>query len=475
MRITAPLCLCLLALSPRVGAQARRPPTATVSTALPRAVLARLVPLQVLSVRGDVQVVDGLNGLPPRPAQAGDTLHRGVQIRVGDDAVAALALPEGIRLTLLPGARLTAYAPTQRDPRATLTLLDAGAARVESPPSPTDRSFPLGTPFATVYLGRADGVVRALANGRIARISSHRGRFRVRGALGDFFVPESVGVSAEPGRRSSDHPLLAAPVWSAPPAAHVATSGHPVDVEGAFSIAPPARISRWRVELSRDESFRELVSVERLDGDVRAWRGRGLTPGVWWVRVSATDRDGYDSPPSSAQRIEVTAPVLHPSSTSQRTLASVRVPEGLWCALDGAPLARVDRPLRLSPARDHMLRCARDAEGHDAHDRIVPASESGEVTHDVRVRVTNWGEGVLTVTLRDAEGYAVPYANVTVDAGPEVAVSPMREESERGVYRAPVFWRGADPPALTLRVTLNGRVRFEERVTPEGAAAAIRR
>ncbi len=465
MRPSLALTLALLALSPSAYAQAARPSRAASLEQTPPTPPS----ISLLSAQGAVILRDRTGA--PRDARVGESLTRGVQISVGSAGYALLGLPNGVTIALLPDSRLTAF-ENPVDRRDARTTLEAGTARVTSPDS-IARSFSLSTGSATLSLGRGDGVVRVLPSARATRISTHRGALTARYSGGALAVGAGLGASVESARRSHTRPLLAAPVWTDPPPQEAATTGGPVDITATFRPGGARRVARWRAEVARDASFRELVSVTRSSGDQPRWEGRDLGVGTYFVRVIAVDSEHYESPPSAVARVRVRGVEVE-AGDGEGSVAIVRVPEGLACGLDGAPLNRATRAFRLSPARDHRLRCASRPDGSDAVERVIPATESGPLRHHVRVQQTNWGEGVVTVRLTDAEGYGVPYANIAMASGGALNADPMREGTERGVYRASIFWRGRFPQSVVLRFTVNGALRFEADVPqPEGILASI--
>jgi hypothetical protein len=428
--------------------------------------------LTVLATDGAVALRDPDGAV--RVAHAGDALSRGTQIGVGREGHALVALPNGVTLALRPETRLTAFG-CSTDDTTMITTLETGDVQVTAPVGGA-RLFALSSEGVTTFLGRGDGVVQVIPARHLTRITTHRGSLRAHYAGGDLSVGAGSGMSVEAGRRSHTHELPPVPVWVTAPPAEAATAGSPIDVSGAYGPGGPRRIVRWRTELSRDASFRALIAAREVSGEETRWEGRGLEVGAYFARVIAIDADRYESAPSAVARIIVRGAEIDAGGDDAARLATVRVPTGLSCGLDGAPLALVTRPLRLTPARAHTLRCASRPDGSDVQEQVIPASQSGPIRHSVEVQVTNWGEGIVTVRLTDAEGYGVPYGNVVMSSGGVVSSNPVREAPERGVYRAAIFWRGRLPPPLDLAFTVNDAVRFVEHVDrPGGILAALRR
>lgn len=468
MRPSSTLALALLAFSPATLAQASPPPRASAQPGPPTSPQS----LSIVTVEGAVVVRDR-DGVR-RAARAGDALTRGAQIAVGSAGYALVALPNGVSLALLPDTRLTAFGNSSGRADARTTL-EAGTARVMSP-SEGARAFVLSTMSAAVSLGQGDGIVRVLPSARATRVSTHSGSMRARFAGGTFAVSAGRGLVVTVGRGPRTRTLPPAPSWAEAPPGEVATPDAPVDISGSIDATAPTRAQRWRVEVARDEAFREIVSATRVSGVAARWEERALPVGTYFVRAFAIDADQLESAPSAPVRVAVRSAEIDSGEGASRRTASVRVPSGLSCGLDGAPLSASTRSIRLSPARAHRLRCASRPDGSDAIEREIAAEESGPLHHEVRVQQTNWGEGIVTVRLADAEGYGVPYASIAMSSGGALSADPMREGTERGVYRAAIFWRGRFPPPFTLHFTVNGAVRFDAPVTrPEGILAAINR
>lgn len=451
------LILALSVMAPDVWAQA-----ALATPSAPAARQARPVEVSVCATSGDVTVTtaDGADRTSGRALRAGDVLPRGASVRVGEASAASVRLPNGVVLALMPGAEFTLS-----DGSATsASTLARGAARVTSA-ARCQRAFPLSVGPATAFLGCGDGVVSAALGGRAARFSVHRGTLRVRATTGEYVVRAGEGVRQEPTRRSSTHVLFTAPQWVQAPPERATTLGGPVDVHGEYRVNDRRPTAGWRIELARDAAFADLASVTILDGAEGRWNGHQITPGAWYVRVSAIDVDHFEGPPTAPTRITVTGPEIlagSPLVAGERgRLAAVRMPPGSVCGLDGARPLPVTEPIRLTPAREHRVRCV-EGDAANVHELVIAPHEAGPLLHSIEARATTRNEGLVTLRLGDAEGVAVAYGDVSATAQPGLALSDFREEESRGVYRAAIFWRGTEPPPVVhLRVTVNGRVSFD--------------
>jgi len=445
------LCLGAATFASAAGAQVNRSPEA-----------------RVLSVHGAVEVTSP-EALSPRAAAVGDVLTRGTRLRVGDASAARVALPNGAELTLLPGAQVMWFtsgdAPPQGRPPSTVTTLEAGTVRVTMAPD-GGAMLPLALGGTTVNLGRAQATLTASRGAAMARVSVHQGRLLVRTGAAARPLRQGQGVREMPvGPRALVTTLLGAAVWREPPPPRVASLGGGAAVRATFQA--PGAAAGWRVDLARDEAFRDVVTSARITTRDPRWEGRVEGGGEWFVRVSAIDALGLEGPPSRPARFVVETPGIVPGAPatagSPARPTMLRVPEGVFCGIDGARLARMPDGVRLVPARAHSIRCAADAEGTNAQEFTVSAAEAGPLRHEVQLRATGGSRHVLSVRLADLDGHPIPYATLAVAPEDGVQIDPLRESAERGVYTAPIHWSGSRA-RLALRFTVNGGLTFTEEV-----------
>ncbi len=454
--------LCALSLSPAAWAQAAPPGRPAAARRAPHTAPAPTARLAFTA--GEVAVS------PPAAADA--TLAAGTRVHVGRGGVAEVALRNGTVLTFEGRADAVVLAPiTPRAgrPPIYITLVRHGAVRFRvgegAPRGP--RVALLSTGPASLALGRADGELVTDPGGRNTRVAVSRGRVRVVTPHGTAFVTARRGALLATGEPPSTRPLPGRAAWRTPPPERVVTAGAPVDVAATYAL-PAGGARRWRVELARDEVFRDRVATLTEPARSRRVVLRGVAPGRYFLRVSALNRDGVPGAPSETASFTVAAPAVVPGRapapgvTGQR--ARVEMPPGFHCAVDGMALSRVSGALPLAPGRAHALRCAAGPEG-GVHHFTIPVGDAGPLLHEARVYVSPAGSGTLGVTLRDAEGLPVPYAEVRAEVDGGVYVGPVREAVRRGEYAAELRW----PRGLTsarVRLTVNGAARFEDVVSP---------
>lgn len=456
--------LCALSFTPVAWTQAGPPPRPVARRASSGERAPRPAPSPELTARlsatwGDVSVTPA----PP----TGDSLTVGTRVRVGRGGEAEVTLRNGTVLTVSGRAELVMFNPLARGAgRAPLhlTLLRYGAVRFRRGDGAPQRPpfFLLSTGPSVVSVGRAEGELVTDLTGRITRVAVASGRVPVLTQRGSMLLLARRGVLLAPGQTPHERALPRRPEWVTAPAERVVTAGAPVDVTGEYRL-PSGHASRWRVELARDAAFRERVSVASSAGRVRRLHLRGVAPGRYFVRVSALNEDGLAGPASTPAPFTVAAPALVPGGPGRR--ATIEMPAGFHCAVDGEALARVSGTLALAPARQHTVRCASSAAAETSTTFTIPADEAGPIVHDVRLYVSPEGGGVLGISLRDAAGHPVPYADVRAEVDGGVGLEPVREAERRGEYTAAVRWpRGVG--RARLQVTVNGVMRFEETLTP---------
>lgn len=470
MRFMVPILVSLLTVPAGAWAQAGRPPVATHAPRTPS------LEATLRWSRGAVEVSPGV-GEAMRPARVGEVLERGSRVHVSEGGAAELTFANGATVELGERTQVMMFAsPTPPLPGqhpSTATTLQRGVLRAHAGLGANGHQpglVPISTEAATVFIGRSESVIAAELGGHITRVSAHRGRVRVRAGTREYLVRAGYGTVEEFGHPPMmPHALLAQPVWTNPPPVRVISGGEPVEVTGSYGFrtppAAPAAAAHWRVQVARDAAFHDLVSNERVNGEHTRWESPRLQPGPYFARVTAIDADRYESPASEAVRVFVAAPRVvtgeQGTDGAPGRVARVEVPDGFRCGLDGAPPIAVTQPIPLVPGREHALFCLSDAAGFDLRGISVTAEQAGPLVREVNLRGITYGESLLSIRLRDAEGHGVPYADIRVTADEGVTTEPLRESSERGVYTADVHWpRGVAHARFAF--SINGAVRFEE-------------
>ncbi len=427
---------------------------------------------RIVWTRGTVDVL----GPTAHAAQPGETLTRGTRLRTGADGAVAVTFANGAVGELDANGLLVMFAPAAPlpadAPPSNSTTLARGTLRIRAATTGARTvPVPVETQAVTVWAGRADAMLSADLGGHITRMAVWRGRMRVRMGRREYLLTQGYGVQEEVGHAPGVlQQLPRAPVWRATPPARVLSFGEPIEVSGAWAPSPhsgTAAPREWKVQVARDDGFRDLVESVRVPAATTRWTGRALPPGTYHVRIVTVDVNRFESTASPVARVQVAAPTVVPALDGpDERRASVRIPQGFFCGLDGAPLASSDASLLLAPGRAHTLRCATDPAGRNARERVIPAGLSGPLRREIDVgavaadREDGAASGALSLRLRDAAGEPVSLARVDAVATGGVTVDAVRETEQRGVYTATLHWP-AGVRACRVRFTLNESLEFE--------------
>ncbi len=447
---------------------------------------------RVVAVHGTVEIV----GADTHRARENERVSRGMRVRTATDSTATLALSNGSLVEVDSSTLLVMFAspspPPVGAPPSTTTTLARGSVRVLAPATGAHTTpVPIATQAVTVWTGRGDAMIAADLGGHITRMAVWRGRMRVRMGTREYLLTQGYGVQEEVGHSPGVlQQLPRAPVWRASPPTRLLSFGEALVVSGQWAPNPrphAAPASEWKVQVARDETFRDLVESVRIPVTVTRWTGRSLSPGTYHVRVVAVDVNRFESTSSTVARVEIAAPTVLPATEGpDERRAMVRIPRGFYCGLDGAPLSSSDAQLPLTPGRPHTLRCAADSSGRNARERLIPAGLSGPLRREVEVGVPSSDSdegpatGTLSLRLRDATGEPVSLARIEAEASDGVTVDAVRETEQRGVYTATLRWP-ARVRACRVSFTINEALRFEQdaraervRVVTPAAAPAPR-
>jgi hypothetical protein len=451
MRISTPRWLFALLCSQSAGAQSVAPASSEA---------------RVAAVHG-AAVVSG-PGVTERALAVGDVLHRGDRVRTRDDGIVRLAFLNGASLTLLPNGQVVMFSdgsqPAGGRPPSVSTTLTEGTVRVTGVQD-TTAVVPFAAAATTLGLGRGDAVISVNHSHNLARIAVHTGRVHIRTGSNSRVLREATGVhEAFRGPHRPANPLLGAPSWRDAPPSHIPSLRGTTMVAATYGLDGAAG---WRIETSRDPSFQDVLTSERVPAVQTRWSSRVEGAGDWYVRVAAVDSDGLEGPFTQPAKFTVEVPRVEPGvaavAGAPARSAFFRAPVGLWCGVDGQRLTQVREPIALAPARSHQVRCATTERGDDAEVIEISATTAGPLNHTVHIHATGGPAHILALRLSDLSGLPIPYANVVVTGPAGVRIGEIRESPERGVYTAPVQWSGA-LTHIALRFVINGELQFTEEV-----------
>lgn len=289
-----------------------------------------------------------------------------------------------------------------------------------------------------VYDGRAD----VSSGGKTVKVPLHHGtRF--------------TGAAAP----SAPRPLPPAPAWGAGTASFVIASAQGGRIEAAWDAVKDAK--SYRVEVARDEGFRDLVAREEVAADVRSFRAEKMPPGRYHLSVRAIDRDEYLG--VAARRtvdvveIDVGAKTAASApgeiTASPYAILTMKSATKTDLALDDGPFGPMPSSLDLAKRAPSRL-------------RLRP--HGADTVHEVTIKYTEASAGVaaalsedgataaIEVTFRgldgvDVAGRVAPVLRVTREG--TASQIPLAAEDGRWIARVP-----APPEGGSLRAdVLDGR------------------
>ncbi|MEZ4409926.1 MAG: LysM domain-containing protein [Polyangiales bacterium] len=429
---------------------------------------------------------------PGRPAHRNDPLFLGARVSTSARSSAEVTFADETQLRLYENTLVVILGDTNTRVRRAATAADttlvsgslraflsdlsapapSASAPVPAPPPRARRRRPprrarptLALRTATggrVILGEGESQVSVADGG--TTLSVFAGSSRIQSGNRTVTVAAGYAARAERGRAPSAPRLLpAAPTWLELPPGVVFVDGDAgATLSATYAPGPgearPAA-ARWRVQLARDPSFVELQLDATAPEATRALRAERVPVGRYHARVSAVDADGLEGPPSDVARVVVARPRWVPSPRPHR--ATLELPAGLYCGLDGAALALTgEGPApeadRLSP---HSLRCALDADGARSATTTLPAERRGPFTVVARLVDADGATRSARVRVRlvDASGDDVRERapGVAVVDAPSVTAGEVSADpgAEPGVWSVPLRWSdGAREVRLRLAV-----------------------
>lgn len=268
-------------------------------------------------------------------------------------------------------------------------------------------------------------------------------------------VPEGFGSKAQKDKPPTPpRPLPPSPKWiTALPA--VVFAAAPVDVTGQFGpgTGPGPKAAKWHVQISRDDAFNDLVVDATVALDVTKVEARGLVAGAYQARVSAIDDDQFEGPFGTTSVVFVSPMAIAVVSAGQD--ATLDMPAGLFCGIDGAPLAVTSGPIPFKRGPERRLRCAANGAGEGASDTVIPAQRIGPLAVVANVEAVGPGEARLVLTITDPTKAPVTGSKIVAQATSGVTVSDLKPGTAPGTYVATVRWP-ASATSFRLQLTVNG-------------------
>jgi hypothetical protein len=255
----------------------------------------------------------------------GDILTAGVTLRASDQAPLEMTLPDGVTITLDPGA-LVQWGHATKLPseanhftRGYHLLLEDGELEVRMPPGPKgEHAFLVSTRAGTLTDWR--GQIHIMVHGDMTAAAIYQGALVVGSNGQGFPVYDGAGIVIRRGvNPDKTRGIPPAPAWDNGANALALVAG----ATGAtldFSWHPVTDAANYRVEIATDPSMVRTV-VRSSTNEVHFSAPEPAAGGRYWARVRAVRAEGIVGEWSPARPLRV----VH-----------YQIPEGAFVASDGA-------------------------------------------------------------------------------------------------------------------------------------------
>jgi hypothetical protein len=442
----------------------------------------------------------------PHPARVDEELRRGHQVSTLASSSAEVTFVDRTRLQLgehtlvvilgdssQKAAKRTLLAGDTTLLRGTLRAHLPGADAGAAAPAPV----PVATPSSKLALGPGESQVD-VDKRAATRLAVYHGESKLRAGGREVAVTEGYGAKAEQGGAAeAPKPLPPAPVWSHVPSRMLFTWSDAADVVGSYAHGPGPgpRAAQWRVQIARDAAFNDVVADATVPANVTRLEAKTLPAGEYLVRVAAIDAERFQGPYGATAQVRI-APVAYlpgapPNGSEPGRRASLRVPDGLPCSIDGAAFSPSSGPIDLAPARAHVVRCAPGVDGAGAAELRFDVAQSRPVVFEpvfepAQVTDRRASQRVV-IRVKDGAGVALPVQSAKVEvvdgrredpmsfSWPELVArgldaagavaSPLVPGSEPGTWVTTVEW-GREVRQVRIRVTVNGVERSDIDLQP---------
>jgi hypothetical protein len=423
-----------------------------------------------------VSAANGAMNVMGKGASNGGAIAAGSEVTTADNAHGEITYKDGFRVQLLAGTTLWVLgaAPPKGAKKPTVlaeSTLAKGALRAHVT---AGGKKPLVIATANAKVNVLAGDAKVHVDEGVTRVSVHKGTVTVEAGGKKIEVGEGFGLKVEKGKAPGKPTKLPdAPKWTAPPTKLALTAGE--DAKLTAMIGGVASV--WQLEIARDDAFNDVVFDLRpkAEGSTLALEQK-LPLGRYFARAAALDADMLESAPTAAETTLVAKARVVPSVPGKR--ATIEVAAGLFCGLDGAPLAETKADaIELAAARAHTLECAASADGAGKTALKVDAKDTGvlTVTSDAAAPTFEQGKGARTIALKvvDPAGTPVEGAEVVATATDGVTIDAPKAGTESGVYVATLHW-SAPAKSSKLHFVVNGATTYDTDVALPSAPAAAK-
>lgn len=198
---------------------------------------------------------------------------------------------------------------------------------------------------------------------KTSRLAVYQGKSSISAQGVKREVVPGFGSKAEMGKPPTvPKPLPPAPRWTKLPLRVLLDRGAGApsiigeyDLPASASAAAP--LSEWRVQVGRDERFRDLVLDAKVPVATKRFEGKTPGPGHYWLRVSAIDDDHFEGPFGPAALVLVVHPKVTAEDATHRRV-ELDPPDAACMRVGNTRLTWVKAPIIAGTQEPVRLRCS---------------------------------------------------------------------------------------------------------------------
>ncbi|MCW5789343.1 MAG: FecR domain-containing protein [Polyangiaceae bacterium] len=251
-----------------------------------------------------------------------------------------------------------------------------------------------------------DAVVRKNTEKRRTTVSVFDGQANVHSGGARVTVPKNHGSAFVDQKAPSEPaPLPPPPSYrdATSPIVVLASAGQGGLIRGAWSKVP--RASAYRVELSADPEFHEILVREEVGAEILDFRAENMPVGRYYLRVRAIDVDDFLGIASVTRAVSVVAVKGGGSGSQGVSLqgeisvhryqsVELEVPKGLQISLDDGPFLAAPKAIDFGIVTPQVLRFRGVGEEQELSVKVKYAAP------EVEMGVTRLPDGGFTVSAR---------------------------------------------------------------------------
>lgn len=336
----------------------------TVLTVPPRPPTSGGPDANLTTVKNRVEVI----APEPRQGKVNDPLFRGNRVTTEESSAADVTFRDesqvrlGERTLVIILGDTGAAASRSALPEARTSLVTGNLRAWMSSGGKKPSVTAIDTPAAEVRVTSGEASVSSDV-AKTTRLAVHAGTSTITAARTTREVTRGFGAKAELGHApSSPRPLPTAPTWRSLPTPVLVDLGAPLSITGAYDLDSAVKLSKWHVQVSADEHFRDVVADLLVAPETKRFDVQPKGPGRYFIRISAIDDDRFEGPFSRSARVLVVrftaTPIAATASSPARRVVVIEPSDAPCVRVGNKPLEWIRGPLTGSLHEPFRFRCA---------------------------------------------------------------------------------------------------------------------